>query len=76
MGLCVGVGVRTPAHVLSAAEGICGCSGSGYHWAFSLSVCPCARRCTCGFSVGVPVVSVYGFLGLDVGVQKEELTSK
>ena len=48
--------------MLSAAEGICGWSSSGYHWAFLLSAGPCVLRCTCGFSMGVPVVSVYGFL--------------
>lgn len=61
-GLCVCVGVRMEAHVLSAAESICGWSGSGYHWAFLLSAGPCVLRCTCGFSVGVLVVSVYAFL--------------
>lgn len=34
VGLCVCVGLRTLAHVLSAAEGICGGLGSGYHWRF------------------------------------------
>ena len=53
--------------MLSAAEGICGWSSSGYHWAFLLSAGPCVLRCTCGFSMGVPVVSVYGFLCVYVG---------
>lgn len=76
MGLCVCVGVRIQAHVLSAAQGICGCGVSGYHWAFSLSACPRALRRTCGFPVGVSPVSADGFLGVYVGVLKEELTSK
>lgn len=76
VGLCVCVGVRMPAHVLSAAEGMCDWIGSGYHWAFSLFACPCVCRCTCGFSVGVPVVSMYGFLCMHVGGLKEGLTYK
>lgn len=34
VGLCVCVGLRTLAHVLSAAEGICGGLGSGYYRRF------------------------------------------
>lgn len=32
------------------------------NWVFLLSACPCVLRYTCGFSTGVPVLSVYGFL--------------
>lgn len=76
VGLCVSVGVRMQAHVLSAAEGMCGWNSSGCRWAFLLSAGPCVLRCTCGFSMGVPVVSVYGFLCVHVGVRKEELSSQ
>ena len=75
-GLCVCAGVRMPVHVLSAADGICGWTGSGCPRAFSLSACPCVLRGTCGFSVGVWVTSVCGFLCVRGGVLKEELTSK
>lgn len=69
-------GCENASTCMSAAEGICAWSGSGYHWAFLLSACPCVLRCTCGFSVGVPVVSAYGFLCVRVGVLKGKPTSK
>lgn len=54
--------VRTQAHVPSAEWGIQGLASFWYRGVFFLSACPCVLRYTCDFCMGVPVLSVKGFL--------------
>lgn len=63
VGLCARVRlVRTQAHVPSAEWGIQGLASFWYRGVFFLSACPCVLRYTCDFCMGVPVLSVKGFV--------------
>lgn len=66
------VGVRMLAHVVCSRRP--GLASTGrFH---CLPAYPCALRRTCGFSVGVPVVSGYRLLCVRVGGLKEGIASK